>query len=69
MGGWEGGTGVLASHMAPPGSAWLVKHSCHFVHLKVGLLTQVEKWKGAGAGASCGQRVLRGVAGYFKEAC
>lgn len=52
MGGWEDCGGVRglvkAGHMVPPGFAWLVKHSCHFVHLKVGLLAQVEKWKGLG---------------------
>lgn len=39
---------VEAGHTVPPGSACLVKHSCHFVHLEVGLLAQVEKWKRGG---------------------
>ncbi len=43
-----GGGLVEAGHKVPPGSAWLVKHSCHFVHLEVGLLAQVEMWKGEG---------------------
>lgn len=42
--GWDGGGGLVqAGHTVPPGSAWLVKHSCHFVHLEVGLLAQVER--------------------------
>lgn len=40
--------GVLASHTAPTGAAGLLQHSCHFVLLKVGLPTQVEKGKGQG---------------------
>lgn len=48
LGGGGGGGSLKRGHTVPPGSAWLVKHSCHFVHLEVGLLTQVEKWKGEG---------------------
>lgn len=61
------GLGGLASHMAPPGSAWLPKHSCHFVLLKVGLLTRVGK--GNGAGGEGGSRGQGRAADYFKGVC
>lgn len=61
------GLGGLASHMAPPGSAWLPKHSCHFVLLKVGLLTRVEE--GNGAGGEGGSRGQGRAADYFKGVC
>lgn len=61
-----GGTGGVG-HMAPPGSAWLPKHSCHFVLLKVGLLTGVGK--GNGAGGEGGWRGQGRAADYFKGVC
>lgn len=64
-----GGRGVFASRAAPPGAAWLVKHSCHFVHLKVGLLTPVEKRKGGRGLAVASVCSKRGVGDYFKGAC
>lgn len=46
--------------LVPCGSTGFVKHSCHFVCLEEGLLTQVEKWKEEGGEGFNGGEGLRG---------